>query len=170
MSNIQVKCRYCQKEFYKKSWEIKNSPNHYCSRTCFVSYSNKVKPKRKKTQNVCPCGVLVEQYVGRRKYCDLCLSTRKQIPNSPNITLRDALTNDVQRFAKVRGYARTVFFREKPKKCQICGYDNHVEVAHIRGLSSFDLDTPLSIVNHIDNLVGLCPNHHWEFDNQMLSL
>lgn len=170
MPNVQVKCCCCQKEFYKKSWEIKKSPNHYCSRTCSVSCSNKSKPKRQKKQNVCNCGAQITQYTSRRKYCDLCLMARKQIPNSPNITLRDALTNDTQRFAKVRGYARTVFFRTKPKQCQVCGYDRHVEVAHIQDLASFDLDTPLSIVNHIDNLAGLCPNHHWEFDARILSL
>jgi hypothetical protein len=25
-------------------------------------------------------------------------------------------------------------------------------------------------VNSLDNLVGLCPNHHWEFDHGLLQL
>jgi predicted restriction endonuclease len=25
-------------------------------------------------------------------------------------------------------------------------------------------------INHIDNLVGLCPTHHWEFDAGLIDL
>jgi hypothetical protein len=35
-------------------------------------------------------------------------------------------------------------------------------------LTSFPLETPISVVNALDNLVGLCRNCHWEFDNGLL--
>ncbi len=50
-------------------------------------------------------------------------------------------------------------------KCQKCGYDKHIEVAHVRPVSDFSGDSLLVDINDISNLVGLCPNCHWEFDN-----
>jgi predicted restriction endonuclease len=52
----------------------------------------------------------------------------------------------------------------KEKKCCVCGYSNHVDVAHIRSVSSFSTDTLIREINDIDNLLPLCPNHHWEYD------
>ncbi len=49
--------------------------------------------------------------------------------------------------------------------CAKCGYDKHVEVCHIKPISSFDKSTPLGIVNGKENLMLLCPNCHWEHDN-----
>ena len=46
-------------------------------------------------------------------------------------------------------------------RCSICGYDKHVEVAHIKAINEFSDDTPLSIINNRDNLLLLCRNDHW---------
>jgi predicted restriction endonuclease len=54
--------------------------------------------------------------------------------------------------------------------CEVCGYNTHVEVCHIKSVSSFSDDTLITEINSIDNLVGLCPNHHWEFDNGKIKL
>lgn len=58
--------------------------------------------------------------------------------------------------------------RELP--CQVCGYENHVELAHIKPISEFEDNAKLQTVNSSDNLLVLCRNHHWEFDHGMLSL
>jgi hypothetical protein len=47
--------------------------------------------------------------------------------------------------------------------CPVCGRE-------IGKRTSFPLDTPISVVNSLDNLVGLCPNCHWEFDHGLLQL
>ena len=57
----------------------------------------------------------------------------------------------------------------RPQKCVICGYDKHIEIAHIKSVSEFSDDALVSEINDINNLVALCPNHHWEFDNGILS-
>jgi hypothetical protein len=57
-----------------------------------------------------------------------------------------------------------------PYRCSRCGYDKHIEVCNKRALTTFPLDTPISVVNALDNLVGLCPNCHWEFDHGLLQL
>ena len=49
--------------------------------------------------------------------------------------------------------------------CACCGYDKHVELAHIKPVSSFDVNTLISVVNSEENVIQLCPNCHWEFDN-----
>lgn len=49
--------------------------------------------------------------------------------------------------------------------CAKCGYDKHVEVCHVKPISSFDKSTPLGVVNSKENLLLLCPNCHWEHDN-----
>lgn len=65
--------------------------------------------------------------------------------------------------------ARRVFEREgKPKRCFICGYNKHVEICHIRGVSSFGNEDFIGVINDPNNLMALCPNHHWEFDNNIL--
>ena len=54
--------------------------------------------------------------------------------------------------------------------CVICGYDKHVEVAHIQPVAEFDDSATVKEINSIDNLIGLCPNHHWEYDHGLLKL
>lgn len=67
--------------------------------------------------------------------------------------------------------AREVFFNTNTEhKCSICGYDKHVEVAHIKPVSGFDENTPIFEINSISNLIALCPNHHWEYDNGILKI
>lgn len=55
-------------------------------------------------------------------------------------------------------------------KCKVCFYTNHVEVCHIKSVSSFSDESTIDDINNIDNLVLLCPNCHWEFDNNLLKL
>lgn len=67
--------------------------------------------------------------------------------------------------------ARQVYWNsDKPKHCIVCGYSNHIEVAHVKSVSSFDDNSLICEINDIDNLIGLCPNHHWEYDNNILDL
>ena len=67
--------------------------------------------------------------------------------------------------------ARNVFKnKNKQLKCYICGYDKHVEIAHIKPVSEFDDNTTIAEINNIDNLIALCPNHHWEYDNGFLKI
>jgi hypothetical protein len=161
---IQVRCFNCNVIFDKTASNVKRSKNHYCSRSCSAKKNNKHFPKRTKEIKFCDCG----NQKSRGKYCCECWEKKKNIGQSPDIKLKDMLTNDTQRFARIRGFARTVFFRNKPKICEICGYNKHVEVAHKKALSSFDHDALLSEVNSLENLIGLCPNCHWEFDNKMI--
>lgn len=33
---------------------------------------------------------------------------------------------------------------------------------------SFSMDSLISEINSLENLIYLCPNCHWEFDNELL--
>lgn len=66
----------------------------------------------------------------------------------------------------IRRHAVKVYdLSNKPKCCNLCGYSKHYEVCHIKSVSSFSDDIKVEEINSIDNLVALCPNCHWEFDN-----
>lgn len=67
--------------------------------------------------------------------------------------------------------ARKIYREKYPHPiCAICGYDKQVEVAHKKAVSEFDDNATVKEINSIDNLVGLCPNHHWEYDHGFLKL
>lgn len=67
--------------------------------------------------------------------------------------------------------ARSVYKKSETKKeCLICGYDKHYEVAHIKSVASFTNETLISEINNINNLMALCPNHHWEYDKGLLEI
>ena len=68
-------------------------------------------------------------------------------------------------YQKVRAHAhRIADYVGLSKKCSVCGYDKHVELAHKKSIGSFSKDSKLSEINSLENLVYLCPNHHWELD------
>ncbi len=56
------------------------------------------------------------------------------------------------------------------RRCQVCNYEKHVELAHLKGIALFDKQTLLKEINHQDNILVLCRNCHWEFDNDLLEL
>lgn len=69
-----------------------------------------------------------------------------------------------------RGAQKAYEEANKPYKCAVCGYDKHVEIAHIKAVSDFSDDATITEINDSNNLIGLCPNHHWEYDNGLLDL
>ena len=75
------------------------------------------------------------------------------------------------RYQLVRAHAHKVMkLSGVAKECKFCGYDTHVELCHIKSISSFGLDSLVRDVNAVDNLCWLCRNHHWELENGVLGL
>ena len=58
----------------------------------------------------------------------------------------------------------------KSFKCAICGYDNHIDIAHIKAVKDFDNESKISEIDSVDNLIALCSHHHWEYDHGILKL
>jgi len=76
------------------------------------------------------------------------------------------------RYARVREHAKRVlrWLNNRKRECVSCGYDKHIEICHIKSISSFDKNVTLNEINDPSNLVLLCPNCHWEFDNGLLDI
>jgi len=75
-----------------------------------------------------------------------------------------------QHSARVRQLARKLYRQSnKPQACIVCGYDKHFEVCHKRPINDFSDDAYVLEINDLENLVALCPNHHWEFDHNHLT-
>ena len=70
-------------------------------------------------------------------------------------------------YGLIRSQARSIAKSLGFSKCLKCLYDKHYEVCHIKPISSFPLDTPISVINSPDNLMPLCPNCHWEHDHNI---
>lgn len=144
-----------------------NNPK-FCSSSCSARFNNRAFPKRKRRSYFCKiCGAETGY---RRSYCPNCDPTK---PKSYD----DVTIAEIRKQAKyqanswIRKLARRAYAAaKKPQCCSICGYSKHFEVCHIKPIQDFSEETPMSIVNHLENLAALCPNCHWEFDHGRLSL
>lgn len=136
----------------------------FCSRSCSSSINNSTHPRRK-VEGLCKtCKVPIKT---RSTYCKQC---KPVALDYTSITLGDFQSYTYQRNSRIREAARRNYRKSnKPQYCVVCGYDKHFEVCHIKGISSFPSTTPVSVINDLDNLTALCPNHHWELDNGLIS-
>ena len=136
----------------------------FCSRSCSAKFNNKEFPKRKSKRSLfCPqCSGKKDP---RSNLCKNCTTS-----GLGDLTLREAIYEKHHRssaYALVRTRARTIAKKLGLDKCQKCGYNKHVEIAHKKSISSFDDSTLISLINSEDNLIALCPNCHWEYDHNL---
>jgi len=179
-----VKCNNCNLEFFKFTSEMKRSKTgkHYCSRSCAASTNNLFIQRNKPLTYTCvECGVYYERDKKNRsnKICSSCKDSKGNFSkikteNIKNQSIKEyCVSNEVHpswKFARIRGLNRSWNKELTQYPCQVCGYNTHVELAHIKPLHSFSDETLLMDANDANNILVLCPNHHWEFDNGKLSL
>ena len=148
----------------------------YCSKSCSAKETNKI-PKRVLKRKCAHCDNIVRNY--RSQLCEqhhqLSLKNKKE--HIQNLTLADYYERESikrlhqsSKYAHVRGLARSWNKDLLSKCCNNCGYCKHVELCHIKALSKFPPTAKLSEVNAQSNLIQLCPNCHWEFDNGFIDL
>jgi hypothetical protein len=141
----------------------------FCSESCNHRYSSKLFNKRhKKTCPVCQKNKMSHNAKSCRE-CDL-----KSI-SCDELTLADYHAKYPDKHpswknAEIRNFARNWNKHLKVQPCQKCGYSNHIEFCHIKAISSFPQTAKLKEINKEENLLVLCPNHHWELDNGILSI
>ena len=139
-----------------------NNPK-FCSLRCAAVVNGRKHPKRKLEGR---CVVCQSPISASRKFCKGCYSK--------DVTLEQATYDrngyKPNAYALVRVRARAKIKKLGWTKCMKCGYDIHVEAAHVRPISEFSEDTLLSVINDESNLLALCPNHHWEFDHGLLKV
>ncbi|MBI4673561.1 MAG: HNH endonuclease [Chloroflexi bacterium] len=141
----------------------------FCSSSCAAIYNNQHFPKRKKQKREWICVQCGNPTTERRKYCDGCSPDYfKWMERTIGELSRDG---SYQMYRTVRALARRIYNDSgRPLACAICGYSDHIEICHIKAISSFDKKTRIREVNRLENLVALCPNHHWEFDRGRIDL
>lgn len=172
--SVIINCTNCNKEVTKRRSDFKKIKNPFCSQSCAAIYNNKLYPKRtiEKVKNdstrICKfCKTFTRT---KTKICKKCLSENYLKAYGERIIEDFKSTYARHKYQKIRNHAHKVFkFYSIEKKCKICSYTSHVELCHIQAISSFPKDTKLSIVNSLDNLVYLCPTHHWEQENNILN-
>lgn len=186
---MKVNCENCGKEFNKFPNQIKKSPTNYCSRSCAAITNNKKFPKRipntppsgkikrvkkektvtKKRERLCEldtciCGNAKQK---RSKVCQGCI-VNKSLSRKKIDAIYSHQLNRASKYCRIREHARLVAKKNNllSKPCAKCGYDKHVEICHIKSISEFSDDATIGEINNISNLTQLCPNCHWEYDNQ----
>jgi hypothetical protein len=127
----------------------------------------------------------------RRQYCDGCLvkiqsekmSKRHRENGAENdfVTLiANGLTKaELKELTKKFGHhgyrailnrhaRRTYIAAGKPQHCAHCDFP-YFQVCHIKDVKDFPDDATVIEINHPDNLLALCPNHHLLFDRGELN-
>jgi len=143
-------CKKCNKVIEvgdKKVGEIKRKK--FCNKSCSAVFNNSLRPKKTFKK--------VEVVKIKKNY------SKKE--------LKEKSSNWWRHRIPIARDARRVFSNSgKSKKCLNCGYDKHIEVCHKKAVSDFSDDAKLSEINAVDNLISLCRNCHWEYDNGLLIL
>lgn len=175
------KCGQCKNDYY--------GPGKYCSKKCSRISLKGIKEIRKevikkpistRVETKCKCCdniILRTEYQIKRNrghFCSkICADKHKNKDNS-NITKNDLKYSTGfahNKYVKIRIHAQKMYKQFVGiYKCAVCGYDKHVEICHKKAIKDFPDTTLLSEINSIDNLIALCPNCHWEFDNNLLSI
>lgn len=138
---------------------------HFCNGSCAAKFNNNHRVRKIVNRPTRFCKIcLKEVVVGRASRCLNCIGlefgdrTKKDVFSSRK--------NWQSARSSIRHHAALVWRKSgRELKCDVCGYNLYVEIAHVKSVSDFDEGTTIQRINSIENLRALCPNHHWEFDN-----
>lgn len=163
------KCTKCQKEkelydFYKRA-ESKDGYRAQCIECTKLGLDNE---KRKHSQNnPCDyCGELCWSKKKTNRRCEKCkIKHSREKMSKLTIGEKTYTKHKYAKYSYIRFHAKQLAKELNWTKCKKCGYDKHVEICHIKPVASYPENTTLEVINSIDNLLPLCPNCHWEFDN-----
>lgn len=137
----------------KKVSEIRRKK--FCSSSCSCRHSNKTRIRVKKEKPIKPS--------------DLLGSTTKGELFGSSLLSGDSFWQRAR--VRITKHARKVAKKNLLiSSCKICNYSLHVEVCHIKAVKDFPDTATLNEINNPANLIGLCPNHHWEFDHNGLEI
>lgn len=173
------RCQMCDSVIQVKAHEkpAETRRRRFCGLSCAAKFTHARRACIPRPAPLClDCGEAVGRSATRRprKYCDICVrkshTGRDVAERSKGALFKDRKNWQSARSA-IRRHAQRIYDSTvKGSCCFVCAYSAHVEIAHIRAVSSFSDDALISEINAPSNLVGLCPNHHWEFDNGKLCL
>ena len=161
-------CTNCQKE-------TKNPK--YCSRSCSATMSNRISPKRAAKPRQCSvCNLLFSPKKGehRRTYCYECPSHKERLYEltledyQNKLSLRGKHKSWINAHVRLLNRSWNKDLIKSP--CKNCHYSKHIELCHIKPITSFPKNAKIIEINSPNNIVPLCRNCHWELDNGYLDL
>ena len=150
-------CKFCGEiikvDKNQKPSEVRKKS--FCNSSCSASFNNKEREKKQEIEK--------KVFVRPEKFSFFEGITKKEFFEKKGIYYKFR--------SEIRKHAQYVYEKNQGEKtCKVCGYDKHIQVCHIKSVSSFSDESLITEINSKDNLVGLCPNHHWEFDHGLLKL
>ncbi len=129
--------------------------------------------KRTLTREKCQCGNFKRKLATFCSECSLGIlrkSKRQKILESTIESYYKSYTSNTKH-TSIRRLARVIAEENKiEKKCKICGFDDYVELCHIKQIKDFNKTDTISEVNAVSNLTYLCPNHHKLLDTGKIKL
>jgi len=178
-----VKCNNCKKDFKKSNSEIKRTKTgcHYCSKSCSAQFNNlgvtRNKPVARKCKK-CDSNFTCQGKHRSISFCQDCFPRWGEQSNwFKNLTLQEYHNKNSVKSkhpswanSHIRNFCRSWNKDLRNLPCQRCSYSFHVELCHIKPISSFSGKTTLREINSPDNILILCRNCHWEFDNGKLQI
>jgi hypothetical protein len=161
--------------------EVKNNQKirevrskRFCNMSCSGTYNGKrIKKSRIRVCKKCNAEFETKRNNGRR-FCDVC----KYKKDGDDFGLKtkgylfEKRKNWQSARTAIRRHAEKIYgaINKGERKCKACGYEKHTELCHIKPVSKFEDEATLNEINKMDNLIVLCPNHHWEFDNGIIKI
>lgn len=167
------KCTNCQQE-------TKNPK--FCSTKCAATYTNKNGPPKKKSKPR-PCSRCFKMFIPLPRQCTRqdCYECRadgaSRFDSYKKCTVGEFRTNPKNKgrhpswiHAEIRQLNRLWNADLRKLPCKNCKYSKHVELCHIKAISSFTDDALVSDINSKKNIIQLCRNCHWELDHGLLTM
>ncbi len=175
---MKVKCETCDNKFDKYNYQIKKDKHHFCSRRCSNISRNKDRWKNhiKPSSGIFLCSKCGKKrdWRGKSKLCNDCnrniIIEKGKSTTIGEIKQKYKLSSSYWYSSPIRGFAKNWNKNLIFEPCQKCGYNMHTELCHIKPIGEMPDHITLGEINSPSNLIVLCPNHHWEFDNGILKL
>lgn len=157
--------------------------NTFCSRRCSAQHFNKINKthnrlKQRKCQ-ICDKIFIPDSSSVSKIKCNNCKgpSAKEKKLKLQNKTIEEYYStikwkakHPQYKWNHIRILCKRWNSNLRLQPCQVCKYSKHIELAHIKAVSSFKETVTLGEINHPNNILCLCPNHHWEFDKELLKL
>jgi hypothetical protein len=130
-----------------------------------MSDYEKVKEWRMSKRKPCPGGCETE-VAHDTKLCRQCTGKKRtEAALDKTVAQIKKESKSLRWTDQVRAIARNM---HKFDKCVECGYDKIVHICHRIDIAAFPDTATVRQINAPSNVVGLCPNHHWEYDHGFL--
>lgn len=145
--DLNLVCKECGEPI---PYEKRKGKPKFCSRSCSTKHNNRLRPKKVKPKK-------------KRIVTDWSLKTKGMLKE--NASSYQSWRTQIRKHS-----AQVMNSHNIEYECKHCGYTLHNEICHIHDVSDFDDSATLGEINDINNLIYLCPTHHWEFDNGYLEI